>query len=123
MERITKLEPHQVFVYGANRSGIHGLGAAAQAVKWGAVWGKGEGLYGQTYAIPTKDFNVGRTLDIEEIRKHVDKFIEFTKTRPDLEFLVTPIGTGLARIPAKDIAPLFSAAKDLPNIKLPKEFL
>ena len=57
-ERITpnwieKLKPHEVFVFGSNLNGMHGGGAAKLAMKWGAVWGKGVGLQGQTYAIPT----------------------------------------------------------------------
>ena len=47
---------------------------------------------------------------------------EFAKTRPDLIFQVTEIGCGLAGYKAKEIAPLFVAAKDVNNINLPSRF-
>lgn len=121
-EYITKLKPEEIFVFGSNLKGQHGGGAAAIAHKqWGAIWGKGIGLAGQTYAIPTKhDFR--KSLDIDNIRPYVDQFIHFAKAHSELTFLVTKLGTGLAGIPIKKMAPLFSDAKDVPNIILPKEF-
>ena len=119
---ITKLKENQIFVFGSNLAGRHGRGAAKQALKWGAKYGQGEGLMGQTYGIPTKDRKL-RVLSIEQIRSKVDRFIEFAKLNPDLEFLVTPIGCGLAGYRYKDIAPLFKDALNISNIILPKEFL
>lgn len=52
---ITELKDNEVFVFGSNRAGRHGAGVAKTALKWGAVYGQGEG---QTYAIPTKDENI-----------------------------------------------------------------
>lgn len=51
---IADLPDNGIFVYGANTEGRHGLGAAKQAVKFGAVYGK-VGLQGRTYGIITKD--------------------------------------------------------------------
>lgn len=50
---IEHLEKNEIFVFGSNLAGSHGGGAAKLAMNWGAVLGKGVGLYGQTYAIPT----------------------------------------------------------------------
>ena len=51
---ITHLEENEIFVFGSNLAGLHGGGAARVAYKYfGAVWGQGVGLQGQTYAIPT----------------------------------------------------------------------
>ena len=53
-DNITSLAPHEVFVFGSNLAGAHAGGAARVAArKFGAVWGQGEGLQGQSYAIPT----------------------------------------------------------------------
>ena len=52
--RITELHPDEIFVFGSNLEGAHGGGAAYLAwKKWGAIWGQGTGLQGQTYGIPT----------------------------------------------------------------------
>ena len=116
---ITKLKINQIFVFGSNEAGRHGKGAAKTALKWGAEYGVGEGLRGQTYAIPTKDKNI-RTLQIEKIKPYVDCFLQFADESRELEFLLTPIGCGLAGYSPKDIAPLFENAP--PNVVLPDEF-
>lgn len=122
MKTIKELLPNQIFVFGSNLAGVHGAGAAKQAMlKFGAVYGRGQGLQGQSYAIPTKDFRI-KTLPLSEIAKYVQKFIEFAINHPDLEFLVTPIGTGLAGYPIEQMKPLFQSANGVTNIKLPHEF-
>lgn len=120
-EKITELKPTEVFVFGSNLAGRHGRGAAKQALEWGAFYGFFDGAYGQVYAIPTKDANI-ETLPIDEISFYADKFIRFASTRKTITFLVTPIGTGLAGMTPEQIAPLFRAAIDLPNVHLPKRF-
>jgi hypothetical protein len=53
-ERITKLKENEIFVFGSNLAGSHGGGAARQAYEhFGAIWGQGVGLQGQSYGIPT----------------------------------------------------------------------
>ncbi len=121
-EEITALKENEVFVFGSNQSGRHGAGAARTALGWGAVWGQAEGLQGRTYGIPTKDHSVWRTLSVAEITPYVDRFIEFAKSRPDLTFLVTEIGCGLAGMKPKDVAPMFKLAVDLENVHLPARF-
>ncbi|WP_455586784.1 A1S_2505 family phage non-structural protein [Bacteroides sp.] len=115
--RISELKPNEIFVFGSNLQGYHGGGAARLAMdKWGAVWGQGVGLQGQTYAIPTMQ---GGT---ETIRPYVDRFIEFAKNDSEKTFLVTEIGCGIAGFKPTDIAPLFRKATHVPNIWLPQRF-
>jgi hypothetical protein len=121
-DEIKKLEQGNIFVFGSNLSGRHGKGAAKTALGWGAKWGQGSGLQGRTYGIPTKDASIRRTLTIIEIKPFVDEFIEFAKNNPDMIFLVTEIGCGLAGHKQKDIAPLFLNAVDVENIHLPEKF-
>lgn len=59
---------------------------------------------------------------VETIKPYVDEFIRFAKAHPELKFLVTKIGCGIAGFSEKDIAPLFYHAIDSKNIVLPKEF-
>ena len=52
----------------------------------------------------------------------LDEFVEYARKHPELHFLVTAIGCGIAGFDADDIAPLFEEAKDIENISLPDEF-
>ena len=89
--RITELKENQIFVFGCNLQGSHGGGAAAIAAKmFGAIWGQGVGLQGQSYGIPTMHGG------IDVIKPYVDEFIDFAKNNPNLDFLVTRIGCGIA---------------------------
>ena len=116
-ERITVLRADEVFVFGSNLAGMHGGGAARAAFeKFGAVWGCGVGLQGQSYAIPMMQGGV------ETIKPYVDDFIDFAHARPDLFFYVTRIGCGIAGFADAEIAPLFAAARTVPNICLPESF-
>lgn len=116
-ERIQYLAQNEIFVFGSNLSGMHGGGAARLAYdKWGAVWGQGVGLQGQTYGIPTMQGGV------ETIKPYVDEFINFAKEHPQMKFLVTKIGCGIAGFSEKQIAPLFKDALDVENICLPQSF-
>ena len=116
-ERIMSLRADEGFVFGSNLAGMHGGGAARIAYeRFGAVWGCGVGLQGQSYAIPTMQ---GR---VETIKPYVDQFIDYAISRPDLFFYVTRIGCGIAGFVDAEIAPLFSAARGVPNICLPESF-
>ncbi len=115
--RIQELNPGEIFVFGSNLEGAHGGGAALLAFrKWGAIWGQGTGLQGQTYGIPTMHGGV------EEIRPYVDEFIRFAKVHPEQTFLVTEIGCGIAGFRPEEIAPLFRDAVPVENIHLPERF-
>lgn len=116
-ERISRLEPDDVFVFGSNLMGMHGGGAARIAYeKFGAIWGQGVGLQGQSYAIPTMQGGV------ETIKPYVDQFIEFARECDQNTFYVTRIGCGIAGFTDEEIAPLFDAAYDLYNVRLPRSF-
>ena len=117
-ERITSLTENEIFVFGSNLAGVHGGGAARLAYnRFGAVWGQGVGLQGQSYAIPTMQGGV------ETIKPYVDEFIRFAKGNRHLTFLVTRIGCGIAGFRDEEIAPLFKEALELENVILPKEFV
>ena len=116
-EMISKLDDNEVFVFGSNLGGFHGGGAARAALElFGAVWGQGVGLQGQSYAIPTMHGGV------ETIKPYVDEFIDFARSRQDLFFYVTRIGCGIAGFRDEEIAPLFRGALPLDNVALPKSF-
>lgn len=117
-EHIAVLEPGEIFVFGSNLAGAHGGGAARAArLHFGAVMGQGVGLQGRSYAIPTMQGGP------ETIKPYVDDFILFAKQHPELTFLVTSIGCGIAGFHARDIAPLFASAIDVENIILPRQFV
>lgn len=114
---ISSLKPNEIFVFGSNLHGIHAGGAARMAhLHFGAEMGNGIGLQGQSYAIPTMQGGV------DTIKPYVDDFIAFAASHPELNFLVTPIGCGIAGFEPSDIAPLFKAAIPVDNISLPSDF-
>ena len=116
-ERITNLRPGEIFVFGSNLAGRHGGGAARIAVDhFGAIMGQGVGLQGQSYAIPTMQGGVNT------IQPYVDEFIRFADCHPEMTFLVTRIGCGIAGFTPEQIAPLFAAAVNIPNVHLPLDF-
>ena len=116
-ERIINLEEGQVFVFGSNLQGHHDGGAARVArERFGAIYGQGVGLQGQSYAIPTMNLPLG------EISRYVDEFIWFADSHPEMTFMVTRIGCGIAGFRDEEIAPLFAKAYSLPNVFLPMSF-
>lgn len=116
-ERITTLKPDEIFVFGSNLAGMHGGGAARIArLHFGAVMGVGVGLQGQSYAIPTMQGGV------DTIQPYVDEFIQYAINHPELYFLVTRIGCGIAGFSEDEIAPLFRQAVPIDNISLPQGF-
>ena len=112
---ITELTDDEVFVFGSN---LAGGGAARIAYEtFGAEWGVGVGLTGQSYAIPTMQGGV------ETIKPYVDDFVAFAKAHQELFFYVTRIGCGIAGFRDRDIAPLFADAVGVENICLPESFV
>lgn len=110
-----------VLVVGSNLAGRHGAGAAKVAVEsWGAKYGIGIGRTGNAYMIPTKDERLN-ALPLDDIAELVDAFIEYARANPDLTFLLTPVGTGLAPYKHEEMAPLF---RDAPgNVLFPSQWL
>lgn len=114
---INSLADGEIFVFGSNLAGMHGGGAARAAYeRFGAIWGRGVGIQGRSYAIPTMQGGV------ETIKPYVDDFIEFAGAHPEMRFLVTRIGCGIAGFTDREIAPLFALAVSVNNICLPGEF-
>ena len=114
---ITELKENEIFVFGSNLEGMHGGGAARLAYdKFGAIWGQGVGLQGQSYGIPTMHGGV------DAIKPYVDEFIEFAKSHPEMTFLVTRIGCGIAGFRDEEIAPLFNECIEIDNVILPRSF-
>lgn len=115
---ISQLSPDEVFVFGSNLQGHHAGGAARAALdKFGAVWGQGTGMQGQSYAIPTMQGGV------ETIKPYVEEFVKYAHAHPQKTFYVTRIGCGIAGFKDEEIAPLFQEAVSLPNVILPESFV
>ena len=75
---ITHLNNGEIFVFGSNLRGLHGGGAARVAYeRFGAIWGQGVGMQGQSYGIPTMHGGV------DAIKPYVDEFIEFAKNHTE----------------------------------------
>ena len=109
-----------VFVFGSNAAGRHGAGSALEAMRnHGAQYGKGEGHYGNSYAIPTKGMYLN-TLPLHVIKMHVQKFLIYAGRRKDLTFRCVAIGCGLAGYTPREIAQFFQGAPS--NVILPPEF-
>ena len=113
--RIDSLAPDEVFVFGSNASGAHGGGAARFAYdRFGAVWGQSEGLQGQSYGIDTMS---GLTV----FEDQAARFLDFARERPELRFLVTEVGCGIAGYTPGEVAAFFRGAPD--NVVLPESFV
>ena len=119
---IDSLLPGQIFVFGSNALGYHTGGASGTARKrFGAVWGQAEGLQGQCYAIPV---DYGKNIRKDgEVRAAVGRFIAFAKEHPDLFFLVTRVGCGIAGYHDEEMAQFFIDALEMKNVSLPKSFV
>lgn len=117
LDNIKELAPDEIFVFGSNLAGHHGGGAARVALdRFGAQWGQGEGIQGQSYAIPTMQGGV------ETIKPYVDRFLDLAYEWDQNTFLVTRIGCGIAGFTPEQIAPLFDRALDMYNVVLPRDF-
>src|SRR3954447_8099261 len=113
--RIDSLEPDEIFVFGSNASGAHGGGAAQFALeRFGAVWGQSEGLQGQSYGIDTMS-------GLSVFEEQAGRFLEFAREHPELRFLVTEVGCGIAGYSRGQVAPFFRGARE--NVVLPESFV
>lgn len=122
-DNIQSLEENEIFVFGSNESGIHGAGAAKTAFElFGAKYGVGFGPQGQSFAIPTKNWNIGRLFPIF-IHQYVVRFLMYADSHPELKFYVTEIGCGLAGYTPENIAWMFAECMEEENIYLPQKFI
>ncbi len=103
-ERLTSLPPNNIFVFGSNAQGKHDGGAARVAVeRFGAVRGVGEGLAGQTYALPTMAGPAA-------FEAAAYRFIVTALERPDLTLWLTKVGCGIAGYDERQVKQWFAAA-------------
>lgn len=115
---ISELGDNEVYVFGSKPNGSHKSGAAKKAQEYfGATQGQGEGLSGQSYAIPIHKY---RTYKMDEA---VKRFIGFAKKHSNFWFYVQPVGCGSANMDINCVAEMFSSAINVDNIFLPLQFV
>ncbi len=130
-EAIYALRPGEVFVFGSNRDGDHYGGAAHVAhERFGAKWGVCEGLTGRSYALPTLDESMGR-VSLGDLEESFRKLIACAEAHPELTFLLTKVGCGIAGWGVAEVSDALwraanayypEGAPRLRNIVLPREF-
>ena len=122
-----------IFVFGSNPEGRHGAGAAKVArLQFGAIYGQGEGLQGNSYAIPTKDLRVTenrgyRSISKESIIESIKKMYDVAKQNPDKQFKVAYRNTGdqvsLNGYSGDEMIAMFKQAGTIPeNVLFSKEW-
>lgn len=121
-DKIESLAPNEIFVFGSNLAGIHGAGAAKLAnKKFKAQWDVGEGLTGQCYAFPTKNIFI-QSLSLNEITLSAENLFNCCRRNPNLIFLLTKVGCGLAGYTAEQICSVLANYDWPDNLIMPKEF-
>ncbi|GAA2518779.1 A1S_2505 family phage non-structural protein [Rarobacter incanus] len=114
-EPVTELPADTIFVFGSNKAGFHGGGAARYAHQhFGAEWGVGDGPTGRCYAIDTMS-------GWDEMRDAVSRFLDYAAQHPELTFWVSRLGTGIAGYPVTEVSSLFGRRTE--NVVLPASFL
>jgi hypothetical protein len=115
---ITDLQPHERFVFGSNLGGHHYGGAAAQAYSdFGAQWGVAEGITGSSYAFPTLDAEL-KQMPMHRLKVARDKLYGTAIAHPELTFLLTKVGCGIAGYSEDEMRELFSDAPT--NVRKPE---
>ena len=116
------IEPddNTIFVFGSNPEGRHGAGSALVAVKYfGAKYGQGEGLQGQSYALPTTILGVVNKMTLDEITENVRKMYACALEHPDKDFKVAyrnkPWEVTLCGYSGKQLQKCFKDAGDIPE--------
>jgi len=118
-----EIPPSYYVVFGSNREGRHGKGMALKAKQcWGAKYGQGRGLQGQSYALPTKETPY-RSLSEDQVKREVDMFLDYARRNKDKHFLVGAVGTRNAGFSVEFMRSLFKNARNERNITLPDLFM
>lgn len=122
-----------IFVFGSNPEGRHGAGAAKVAREvFGAKYGVGEGLTGNSYALPTKDLRVKenrglRSIPRETIVESIQKLYETARRMPNKKFKVAYRNTNTASLngyTGLEMIDMFKDAGPIPsNIIFSKEWI
>lgn len=126
-------DANTIFVFGSNPEGRHGAGAAKVArEKFGAIYGQGEGLQGNAYALPTKDLRVTenrglRSISESQIIENIKKLYETARQNPDKQFKVAYRNTDRASLngyTGLEMIDMFLKAGSIPtNIVFSKEWI
>ena len=123
--KITRLEPNQIFVYGANTEFRHGKGSALQAMKFGAIYRVG-GFVGQTWSIVTKNLRkkIHPSISKDKILIQISQLYQFASKNLDKEFIIAYSGNGvnLNGYSNIDMANMFSSFDIPSNIIFENEF-
>ena len=126
-------DENTIFVFGSNIEGRHGAGAAKVArEQFGAIYGQGEGLQGNAYALPTKDLrakeNRGlRSISKEDIVESIKKLYETARKYPVKMFKIAyrnTHSTSLNGYTGLEMIDMFLEAGPIPdNIIFSKEWI
>lgn len=126
-------DDNTIFVFGSNPEGRHGAGAAKIAKnQFGAIYGQGEGLQGNAYALPTKDLRIKknnslRSISEEQIIKSIKKLYDTAKQNPDKQFKIAYRNTttkSLNGYTGLEMIDMFLKAGSIPsNIVFSKEWV
>jgi hypothetical protein len=122
-EIVHDLEPHQVILFGSNLSGRHGAGLARVCMeRWGAKLGVAMGPTGRCYAIATVDLQSPEPMTTSFVTQQFRIFLAYAARRPQQEFLVTKIGTGLAGFSMEQMKTMayILSADATPNVIFPE---
>ena len=110
-----------IFVFGSNPEGKHGAGSAKVALqKFGAKYGKGDGLHGQSYALITTEMRKGwPRITLGQITDNVRRLYEVARKMPDKKFMVAyrnqPYQKTLCGYTGAQLMKCFLMAGDIPE--------
>ena len=127
-----KPEEGTIFVFGSNPEGRHGSGSAYVArTQFGAVYGVGEGLQGNSYALPTTELRyqyqegkddertstyARQSIPFDKIVENIKRLYECCRQNPDKKFKVAyrnqPDEVTLCGYAGRDLMKMFVAATD-----------
>ena len=125
------LPENTVVVFGSNTAGWHGAGLARECKEYhGAIYGKGQGLQGQSYAIPTREPDPSkpkpalRTLPLNKIAQYVQILVKglFNSLRKEPTYIIPQIGCGFAGYNPYQIAPMFWVLRHHPRVFFNEQF-
>jgi len=130
---ITELSQNEIFVFGSNPEGRHGRGAANIALKkFGAKWGQGRGLQGNSYGLITKNLRANytekstgiiyiktgfRSVAPPMLIRNIRELYAIARKRPDLTFYIayTKGAINLNGYSDQEVALMFSQARPIPD--------
>lgn len=110
-----------VFVFGSNPEGIHGAGSARVALqKFGAKYGKGDGLVGNSYALITTELRKDKPrITLEQITENVRRLYEVARKMPEKRFMVAyrnqPNEKTLCGYTGEQMIKCFLSAEEMPD--------